>query len=543
MKRTIARRSRNPGTQSRRSFLLGMPAAAISSRLLRGQNAVELDPGSISARRKAAWRSRPLIVDDDGDLVYDTQTLEGPEAFQSLRLEDYRESGVNSVAWCMMWGIARQGATPTRYWQTQMKGVPFQENLPDPTPAVEHFCRENEIEVFGSIRMNDCHDAFGLPFPKLVYPLKVAHPEMLLGNESHRGEGPEAGLEAAMWSGLNFEHEPVRRDRLWWIENTAKSYDLDGVDLNFFRMPFYFKLGEEEKNLGLMTGLIREARKRLDAIGRERGRPVLLGVRTPGTVEACLRIGLDIETWLQERLVDRVLSGGGYVCYSTPADELVKLGHRFDVPVYPCINCPASYELGQGNLRAAASNLWRAGADGIYLWNFQYIPAPGSRGYGRPAAEQYTKHLPEMADPNKLKYLDKSFAVNHGVWVQYQRASAPAPLPVAIGAREQDGARSIPIRIGDDIAAAHCIGKLRDVVLRLETSGAIAGDAIGAKMNDSPTRTVVGDRENRFEVALEPGAIRQGVNQLGLEIMRRGSSAFEPVSVEGVRVDVRYQNG
>ena len=152
-----------------------MPAAAISSRLVRGQNAVEPDPGSISARRKAAWRSRPLIVDDDGDLVYDTQTLEGPEAFQSLRLEDYRESGVNSIAWCMMWGIAQQGATPTRYWQTQMKGVPFQENLPDPTSTVEHFCRDNEIEVFGSIRMNDCHDAFGLPFPKLVYPLKVAH--------------------------------------------------------------------------------------------------------------------------------------------------------------------------------------------------------------------------------------------------------------------------------------------------------------------------------------------------------------------------------
>jgi len=520
-----------------------MPAAAISARLLRGQATSESDPGSLAARRKAAWRSRPLIVDDDGDLVYDPQTLQGPEAFQSLRLDDYRASGVNSVAWCMMWGIARQGATPTRYWQTQMQGVPFQENLPDPTTAVEHFCRENEMEVFGSIRMNDCHDAFGLPFPKLVYPLKVAHPEMLLGNESHRGEGPEDGLEAAMWSGLNFAREPVRRDRLWWIENTARSYDLDGVDLNFFRMPFYFKLGEEEKNLGLMTGLIRDARKKLDAIGRERGRPVLLGVRTPGTVEACLRIGLDIETWLRERLVDRVLSGGGYVCYSTPAEELVRLGHRFDVPVYPCINCPANYELGQGNLRAAASNLWWAGADGIYLWNIQYIPAPGSRGYGRPAAEQYTQHLPEMADPNKLKYLDKSFAVNRQVWDQYQRASAPAPLPALIGERAHDGANSIPVRIGDDIAAAHRNGKLRDVVLRLETSGAVAGDRLGAKLNDASRKVIGSERDNYFEVALEPGAIRQGVNQLGLEIVRRDDSAGKPVSIEGVRVDVRYSSG
>ena len=413
---------------TRRSFLgqasTLLPVTACQSQTTPDSDTA--DPTSISARRQAAWRKRPLIIDDDDDLVYADETLQGPDAFAALRLHDYRASDVNSIAWCQMWGIAKKGKTPVRYWQTQMRGVPFQENLPDPTTAVTRSCRDNRIEALGSIRMNDCHDAFGLPFPKLVYPLKVEHPELLLGNESQRRGGPEDGLAAAMWSGLDFAHESVRADRLWWIDNTARRYDLDGVDLNFFRMPFYFKLGAEDRGSPLMTDLIRDARRRLDEAARDKGRPVLLGVRIPGTLETCRLIGLDLETWLREGLVDRLLTGGGYVCYNTPAEELVQLGHRYDVPVYPCINCPANYELGQGNLRAAASNLWWAGADGLYLWNFQYIPTPDSPGYGRLAPEQYTRQLPELADPAKLKYLDKSFAVNRRWWEQYQRASAPA---------------------------------------------------------------------------------------------------------------------
>ena len=482
-----------------------------------------------------------MILDDDGDLVYADEALQGPETFLSLRMVDCRAAGVDSLAWCMMWGIAVKGKTPVRYWQTQMQGLAFQENMPDPTPVVAEFCRENGIEVFGSIRMNDCHDAFGMPFPKPVYPLKAKHPELLLGDESQRGS-PQEGLAAAMWSGLDFGHAKVRRDRLWWVENTAKRYALDGVDLNFFRMPWYFRLGEEEKHMPLMTDFIREARQRLDTIGRQRGRPVLLGVRVPGTVETCNRIGLDVESWLRERLVDRLLTGGGYVCYSTPADELVKLGHRFEVPVYPCINCPANYTLGGGNLRAAAANLWWAGADGIYLWNFQYIPSPGALGYGRPAPEQYKNHLPEIADPRRLKYLDKSFAVNQRVWEQYGRASAPAPLPVILGERAGEGARTIPVRIGDDVPGALRAGKLRDVVLRMQTSVAVQGDTLAVALNDAPMKVIENSDDNQYHLLLDPREVKQGINQFKLEVARRGASANQQLSLEHVSVDVRYHH-
>lgn len=517
------------------------PAAVMAHVVLsRCARARTPDTELLRARRKAARRDRPLILDDDGDMAYADETLRGPEAFLSLRLHDCRDAGVRSLAWCMMWGIAVKGKTPTRYWQAQLGGVPFQQNMPDPTPVVAGFCRENAIEVVGSIRMNDCHDAFGLPFPELVYPLKAEHPELLIGTEDQRG-GSGDGLRTAMWSGLDYAHERVRRDRLWWIDHTARKYDLDGVDLNFFRMPWLFKRGEEERNTPLMTGFIREARRRVDEVSRRRGRPVLLGVRVPGTVATCNRIGIDIETWLREGLVDRLLTGGGYVCYSTPAEELVRLGHRFEVPVYPCINCPANYRLGGGNLRAAAANLWWSGADGIYLWNFHYISAPGSPGYGRLAPEQYRKHLREIASARRLEYLDKSFAVSSRVWEQYQRASAPAPLPLALGGRAGAGARSVPVRIGDDISRARKSDRVRDVTLRLKSAAAVAGDVLAVKFNDAAAEAAVTVAGDWLDVPLPPAAVKQGVNQLELEIARRGDTADREIVLEQARVDVRYR--
>ena len=176
--------------------------------------------------------------------------------------------------------------------------------------------------------MNDAHDAFGMPFEWPDYPLKADHPELLLGSREDKGSGPQDGLRAAMWSGLDYAHPTVREDRLWWVRHAARSYPLlAGVELNFFRMPAYFAVGTERANAHLLTQLVRDARAILDAESRERRKPVLLSVRVPDTVEACWAIGIDVTTWLSEGLVDRVLSGGGYVCYSTPARELIELGH------------------------------------------------------------------------------------------------------------------------------------------------------------------------------------------------------------------------
>ena len=359
-----------------------------------------------------------------------------------------------------------------------------------------------------------------------------------------------------MWSGLDYAHEEVREDRFWWINNTATKYDVDGVDLNFFRHPWYFKLGEEQRNMPLMTRLIRRARRRFDEIGRERGRPMLLGVRVLGNIETCRNAGLDIETWLAEGLIDRLSIGGQYENACTGAEELIRLGHRHGVPVYPSFRCdsplfgmglhkggepPASPEAMRGH----AANLWNAGADGLYLWNYHYIRT-SKHPRGRPRPEDY-RYLSEIGDRNRLARLDKIFVVNpsddnlKGIWPFYL-ASAPLPLPVAITAAAAQR-HPVPVRIGDNIQAAADGGSLKSLSLGLKLDADAKPERLVVRFNGH----AVGDGARRaddskwVDFPLEPAIVKQGINQLEVA-MRDSGPKTEDAQLVQVWVTVRYKS-
>ena len=151
----------------------------------------------------------------------------------------------------------------------------------------------------------------------------------------------------------------MREDRLWWVRHTAENYDLDGVDLNFFRMPWYFKPGEEEAGAPLMNDLIRSGSPDCqESVGVTSTADAAGGQGSGYGLEACRRIGLDVETWLRQGWVDRMLIGGGYTVFTNPAQELVKLGHGHNVPVYPCINCGLGVFGSDEAMRGAASNIF-----------------------------------------------------------------------------------------------------------------------------------------------------------------------------------------
>ena len=53
-----------------------------------------------------------------------------------------------------------------------------------------------------------------------------------------------------------------------------------------------------------MNDFVRRIRRMTDRVGRERGRPLLVACHVPNGVDAALQIGLDVETWLKNDLVD-----------------------------------------------------------------------------------------------------------------------------------------------------------------------------------------------------------------------------------------------
>ena len=502
-------------------------------------------------RAKSVDQRGTLIIDDDGDLVFSDNALLGEKEFLDQRLYPLKGVNVGSVAWCIMWGIAVGGGNTSSYWKTQMNGLSLNRSIHDPSLVMNSGAKETGIEIFGSIRMNDTHDSFGKPHGDLDYPIKVDHPEWLVGNKDEIGD-IFSNPKSLYWSALNYSVLEVRQDRLWWIRNTAQSYGFDGIDLNFFRMPCYFPDGGTNKNIQLMNQFIRDSREVLDLCELSQDRPILMGVRVPGSIESCLRIGLDVETWLKEGLIDRLLIGGGYDPFNAPYDELVQIGHDNDVPVYPCINCGSPSLGSDEDLRGAASNIFSTKADGIYLWNYHYKDGP-KLSYGRPTKEDYNLLL-EIKSIDSMLYLDKNFSVESGIYelgknLPYSIASDYGQLPVSLGKTALSALRFLSLKIGDNVVDANQKNRIKNIYLSFECELFHVDDNLGIMLNgiriyEILEETVFNlsiDRNKKRLYKVDPKIVKTGSNRISVWIQERLNQQTFELNLNSVKMHVIYK--
>ena len=407
-------------------------------------------------------RRRRIIYNDDGDTRYNAGQ-NGPEAFLADRFDWCKGAQVDSYFWCV-----GNGEEPA--W-----GKPDPLALGDAEAVIAGAARDAGMEIFASLRMNDVHDGAA---EKLTYPLKVERPDLLLGPKRTY---PVGSVMYFHWSALDYAREEVRRHRLEHIEKICSNYDWDGLELDFCRHMLYFKLGQAHEHLDTMTAFVGDVRALLDQIAERRGRPYLLAVRVPDTIEHARRIGLDIEQWLSRGCVDLLIGGAGYCPYSARFSEFVALGHRFDVPVYPCINgsvaSPSNTgdEINRERLRAMASNLWYEGADGIYIFNlFVSVDEMESEAPG------VYMVLNEIGEPGTLSSLDKLYQPEClRQWAHVQYTAPPFPLPVRV-----IDCAPVPLKIGDPLERAARQGRLQRMTLRLRVTDILDEENIAVQIND-----------------------------------------------------------
>ena len=224
------------------------------------------------------------------------------------------------------------------------------------------------------MRMNDIHDAWGGWYsPFLFPPIKREHPDWLMGTEDKR---PVDGA----WSAVDYGRPEVRDLAFQFFEEVCNNYDVDGVEMDFFRHLTYFRkhawgepVGQEE--LDMMTDLFRRIRTMADEAAVKKGHPILISVRVPDSVELCKAVGFDIERWMAEDLIDiMVVSGYFRLNYW---DVSAKLGHKHGVPVYACLSETRMKDAeahktraSLASYRARAINAWYGGVDGVYMFNY-----------------------------------------------------------------------------------------------------------------------------------------------------------------------------
>ena len=347
----------------------------------------------VEQRRRAARSSRRIIMNTDGGDTSQAPADEPktPENFLKYRVSPLAGSQVDAILDCTAGEFFSldpereehdlpMGGGPVHGWARVLSDQGY-----DGLQLKIDFGHANDMEVFRSFRMNDTHDS---KLTDSVPRWKKDHPDCLLGKQ---GETPAYG--GWRWSGLDYGTEPVQEKVFCVIEETCRRYDIDGIDLDFYRHPHYFRpqmSGDPvtQRHCDVMTDFLKRVRQMTDKVALQRGRPLLVIARVFDSVGYSKAIGLDVERWMAENLVD-MLAGGGYD-HLEPWENLAELGERHDIPVYACISAshlkrsrfldPESLEETKGWMtrrhplfrpvwRGEAINAWEAGVSGIYTFN------------------------------------------------------------------------------------------------------------------------------------------------------------------------------
>ncbi len=473
------------------------------------------------------------------------------------RLAPLVGSQVDSVSWCV-------GQHMLRY-PTQIPGYDvFEHNQKhfdagqDPLQMIVDFCRAQRFEVFGSLRMNDTHDA--TMDKHHGYRIKREHPEWLV--EEWPASKPDSfqdnplmlrgyvgNLDRVGWyySALDYARLEVRDRFFAVVEEVCRNYDVDGMELDFLTMPMFFRPSlhgqpARPEHIGIMTGFIRRIRNRTKQLGDARGRQIELAVRVPRTLDQGLFLGLDVETWMSEGLIDIVVPGGRCCPFTIPVADWVRLGRQYRVHIYPCL----SGFLGIEFVRAQAMYLWSGKPDGIYLFNYfaGFDKEDGIREHARQA-------LSEIGDPTLLSRQDKIYTVTAGgrerTWAAYRHVSQRY-LPVELNMAKGQSTCTMPVMMADDLPSA----QVKELTLELEFQGLADDDEIVIKVNGisvvegiSSAESAPATTNTRVACPLTAPSLHQGENELQVTLARRGwiaTTTQEPLILDQVRLHVRYNN-
>ncbi len=405
------------------------------------------------AREAARARPRRIIFNDDGG---ETRVPPAPipalDGFLPARIAPLAGTQVDTIVFDTTSGTFNRFAHDTKVAEPFLvhEGR-YQHNIlpahlaagTDPLRVVVAHARKTGQEVFWTMRMNDTHDASN---PLLLPQLKRDHPEYLVGTKA---QPPLRGTWSAVDYGLSVIRDLARRT----IAEVANNYDVDGIELDFWRHPVFFRqtahaqaVGDEER--ALMTALLRDVRADLDAAGKRRGKPILLAVKTPDSVGYCAEIGLDLERWFAAGLADFYIPGGYFQI--SPWTASVALARKHGLKIYACLaenrikDADGHRERGSlESLRGRASAAWAAGVDGIELFN-HFDPSAA--------------HWREVGDPITLRPLPKTyFASVQGVpksrtyfpaqsYLRVPSLTPDAPEKIAAGTT-----RTYDLFIGDDL--------------------------------------------------------------------------------------------
>lgn len=401
------------------------------------------------------------------------------------------------------------------------------------------FARRNGKEIFLSLRFNDNHDAGATPEKPdcLFSPFKIQNPETRVGYERK--------VRCCGRNAADFAQEKVRAFARRYVRAYLENYDLDGIEFDFFRHPQLFRtvaLGGHatERELQLMTDLMKDFRAMAEEVGRKRGRPFVLGARVPDSFAYCKAIGIDLDAWLGAGALDFLVVGGYFQFqpWKTSAD----LVHRYGVRCYASLDEQRIQGLvkrqkgrmlsGRNDRRCWVARIAAAmvqGMDGVNLFNIEYFPHADQRWIMQ-------HDIRDLDGVDKIYfatyvggggYLPQNFLVGGETYYAMTGLNPSTPVKLASGATH-----AFDFVFGDDCAAAATKGLVADIAVQVLATAEggtapkleVNGQTLAAKGTDDGVTTFAADR----------GTFAKGVNHVRI-------TATSTTTVHDFSVRVSYR--
>ena len=429
-----------------------------------------------------------------------------------------------------------------------------------PVTVIAQLCREIGLKFFPSLRMNTHYntDESSVSFGRF----RRDHPELLIGRP-----GEELAAGSLLWglrTGKDYALPQVRDFMNSIAIELLERFDTDGIELDFMRHPGVFRPEEAYANRYLLTDMIRQLRRRMEEIGREKGRELELAVRLGPTLADSERLGMEAEAWIKEGLVDLVTTGLGFNPFEARVAEFVEAAEGTPCRILGCFESLRPV-MDTEVLRAIAARYWDEGASGLYFFNFYSMSAAWKKDV-----------VGDLVDPDALSRLDKIYEIDR------ERPSTPdsqightfrycdplEQLPARL--QETHSGRGLVLHFDmvDDLDSARDDGALEQCVLGLGFQELSVGDEIEVKLNGRalawasrripsqpwmraaygphwnfyPSKTTAVPMEGdpvEFDVDVPP--LRQGFNELELRLVGRGAKAKTEFMLQAVRISVRYK--
>ncbi len=234
---------------------------------------------------------------------------------------------------------------------------------------------KHNINPWISIRMNDIHGNES-SLRHLLSSTYFDHPEWFRvrydSKISVKGWG---GLDKA----LDYGQEAVREYFLSYIEETLDRYDMYGLELDYKRNISLFQYGKEYPGIEILNDFMRDVQKLVARAEIKHGHAIKIAVIIAPEYETNVDLGLDVLTWVDEGIVDRVIIKSDYD--TTYNDIPIKLWDTLLSPynVELCAGIEYLLDTMGGKLAgvptyetlaAACANYLSQGADNIYLYNY-----------------------------------------------------------------------------------------------------------------------------------------------------------------------------